>query len=486
MKTNIKINAILNVVKRGMSVFFPLITYTYVSRVLGSANLGTYSFSESIVSYFNLIAALGVSSYAIREGARIRENKNSITQFSAEIFTFNAISTISAYALLLLAVIFIPRLREDANVILILSVNILCNTLGRDWLNSIFEDFMSITVRYIIFQSLAVVMILTLVRSKEDILAYTAAMAVAISGAALANVIYSYRKYAPIKLVSPKSLTRHIKPVLYLFLISLTITIYINSDITILGFMRTSSEVGIYTLSSKIYIITKEVLNAITMVAIPRLSNYLGMEKNAEYSRLLGKLREALIIFIFPCIVGIFSLSKQIVVIVGGQEYAAGWVPLTILCGALFFAVFACFYAQGVLVPNRLEKRFLLASTVSAVANILLNLILIPYWGMAAAALTTVVAEFLVMAICLFYSIKEADYEWTGMQQFVSPLAGCVVIYLICSAMKMYFSNAILIVLCSIILSAGCYLIVLIALRNELAASVLLSIRGRIHKKRES
>ena len=70
------LNAALNGIRSVLNILFPIITFPYVSRILQVKGIGIYNFSNSVVSYFLLIAALGVSNYAVREGARIRDNKN--------------------------------------------------------------------------------------------------------------------------------------------------------------------------------------------------------------------------------------------------------------------------------------------------------------------------------------------------------------------------------------------------------------------------
>ena len=89
----IGVNALLNVVKSSLSVIFPLIVYPYVFHVLHSTNMGRINFAASIVSYFSMFAMLGVSQYAVREGARIRENKVELNRFASEIFSLNIISS---------------------------------------------------------------------------------------------------------------------------------------------------------------------------------------------------------------------------------------------------------------------------------------------------------------------------------------------------------------------------------------------------------
>ena len=74
----IRINAMLNSIRSIMSIIFPLITYPYVTRVLQAENLGKVNFASSTLSYFSLIAVLGLTSYAAREGAGLRNNKENI------------------------------------------------------------------------------------------------------------------------------------------------------------------------------------------------------------------------------------------------------------------------------------------------------------------------------------------------------------------------------------------------------------------------
>lgn len=97
-------------------------------------------------------------------------------------------------------------------------------------------------------------------------------------------VEYFYtRRYIPYRFTTKLNLKKHIKPILYLFCITISTTIYVKSDITILGFFKSDSEVGIYALSSNIYTVIKSILNAVIIVVIPRLSVYLGENKRDEY-----------------------------------------------------------------------------------------------------------------------------------------------------------------------------------------------------------
>ena len=83
MKKSLEKNAFLNGFKNILNLLFPLITFPYVSKILNVEGIGQYNFAQATLSYFSLIAGLGISSYAIREGAKYRENKKKFNTIGA-------------------------------------------------------------------------------------------------------------------------------------------------------------------------------------------------------------------------------------------------------------------------------------------------------------------------------------------------------------------------------------------------------------------
>ena len=69
---DVRKNTIYNAVKSVCGIVYPLITFPYISRVLLAENIGKINFSGSVVSYFSLIASIGISTYAIREISQAR------------------------------------------------------------------------------------------------------------------------------------------------------------------------------------------------------------------------------------------------------------------------------------------------------------------------------------------------------------------------------------------------------------------------------
>ena len=160
---SVGINALLNAIRTGLSILFPLITYPYAFRILHAENIGKVNFASSIVSYFSLIAALGFSSYSVREGAKIREDSDKINKFASQIFSLNIMSTLVAYLILLICIVTVPKFHGYMLLIVICSITIVFKTLSMDWINTIYEDYVFITIRTIIAQLIIFILLFSLV-----------------------------------------------------------------------------------------------------------------------------------------------------------------------------------------------------------------------------------------------------------------------------------------------------------------------------------
>lgn len=482
-KQSIQVNAILNVIKQGCVIVFPLVTYSYITRVLGSDNLGRYSFSDSVIQYFITIASLGVPTYAIREVARVREDKEKMEKLTTEFFSINVLMTIISLLTLYLMVKVVPRINQEAILIYILSIEIIAGTLGRDWLNNVFENFFYLTLRYIVIQTISMILILTLVKSKNDLILYTCIMMISYSMNYILN-IYFTRKYLPYRFTFHLNLKTHLKPIIYLFCVSIAAMIYVKSDIIILGFFRSNSEVGVYSIASNVYTVIKSLLNAVIVVAIPRISVYLGNNDRKNYMSLLSGLRNVLYVFAIPSIIGLFFLSKDILAVLAPPSFAYGSNSLRILCIALFFTVIGCFYSQAVLVPNRNEKSYFYATIISGIVNISLNFVFIPLWGLNGAAITTVLAEIIVMFICRRGS--EAYIDTFSSMKMMPLIIGCIAIAIICQLCQMFVTSLFLRIIISVFGSVIVYGIILLVGKNEVALNGMNMIKSKIKKYKDT
>lgn len=459
-------NAFYNILKQLCSVIFPLITLPYVSRILQAENYGNYSFSSSFVSYISFIACLGISTYAVREGARVRNNKDEVNKFVNEVFTINVISTVIAILTMFIIVNYVKEIREYKYVIYILAINIIFTTIGTDWVNIVYEDYSYIAVRYVLTHILSLFLLFLFVRSRNDILWYAL---VSISGNVCANIINFFhvrKKYDLHSKIVRRSLkTKHIVPIFVLFSSGIALNIYINSDVTVLGIIKGDYAVGIYTVATRIYFMVKTMINSVTTVVIPRASSMLESEDNSEVSLLYKQTLSAVVLLSIPALIGLISMSDEIILLLSGGEYLNAAVPLRILSIALIFATLGSVFVNCILTPHRMEKTVLKFTLVSAVVNIILNIILIPRFGYNAAALTTVIAE-AIMCLCSYYYSRKI-YILNINNEIKIALVGSFFIFIICSLGRILIEWYVLRLCICITISILLYIFYLIIVKNN-------------------
>lgn len=437
---SLKINAALNIIRQVCAIVFPLITFPYVSRTLGVEAYGKVNFSTSILSYISLLAGLGVSGYAIREGARIRDDRERFERFADEVFSINVVSTLISYVVLAVLVLFWSKLDAYRALIGILSVNILLTTLGTDWINTIYEDFLYLTVRYMICQTIAVAATLLFVKGPEDVALYAVCSNMGMMLANTSNLFYIRKKLGiRLKLTWKMNVRRHLRPIMLLFGNMISSMIYLYSDTTMLGVFIGDAAVGFYTVSSRIYFLIKQLINAVSGVLVPRLCHDLesksGGESNGSVHTVLG----ILTVVVFPIALGMICMGREIIVLIAGEAYAAAYPALAILSIALIFATYACIYISVVMLAQRKDREILFASSVSALTNIVLNFILIPRYSYNAAAFTTLVSEFLMLAMGVYYTRRTISLKISGY--LLLAVAGCAEVVLICAAAKRVLSG---------------------------------------------
>lgn len=496
-KTNIVISAGLNIIRKACMIAFPLISYSYATRVLGRSGIGIYEFALSIVNYFALLAALGTVNYAVRDGAKLLKShvdvkdpkRSELDDFVSEVFSINLLMTIISYIILFVVVEFVPVIKGYKAAILIASISILFTTFAVDYINSLFEDYLYLTVRYIVVQIIAITALVVLVKSSDDLYLYIAISIFATVVNGILNYIYVHR-YVKIRFTFNLNLSKHALPVFILFCNNIASVIYLNSDVTILRIMTDEETVGLYGVASKIYMMIKELMNAAIFVTIPRFSMYVSDKDSDAYDRYregLKNLLLPLLAIVTPACAGLFCLSKDIIYIVSGEAFLGASVALDILAVAMFFAVTACFLAFAIIMPYKLEKYFLVSTSLAAVVNMILNIVLIPYLGMPAVAITTLIAE--IMVFIMLFVIASGKVKIINLikgRDIMAIMAGSLAIVLVCVLMNSFAAPVfgesgplrILGTLITVVISLIVYMLVLCLFKS----SLLTLVRGFIKK----
>ena len=137
---SIKKNIIMSTLLTVSNCVFPLLTYSYVARVLGPIGTGKVAFVTSVLQYFGYIATLGIPAYGLRECAKVRNDKEKLSGLVYELFVINLCATIVAYILLFIGVAFYPKFYEYRYLFAVQSITIILTSIGFEWLYQSLEE----------------------------------------------------------------------------------------------------------------------------------------------------------------------------------------------------------------------------------------------------------------------------------------------------------------------------------------------------------
>jgi O-antigen/teichoic acid export membrane protein len=215
---------------------------------------------------------------------------------------------------------------------------------------------------------------------------------------------------------------------------------------------------------------------SLIQVLLPRLSNYVAHDKFAEYKSSATYIFKIFIVFLLPIVTGCFMISKDILLVVGGASYVDASTSLRILSLALVFSILATFYTNAVLLPFQEEQIVMKATVISALVNVLLNLVLLRNFQQNGAAFTTLLAELIMFLYQFFYGKKHFKLD-VDFRFYASVLLGCGwIIVSVWLAGRAVSSLAVRVIL-EVSLSAIGYFLSLILLKNDVAFYYLKKVR---------
>ena len=384
---------------------FPLITYPYVSRVLGIANIGVCNFVDSIINYFLIFSALGIGVVGIREISRHNNSQNHLQESFSKLFTINTISTVIALVVLLISMHTILRLKENYELMWVGVLKLVFNYLLIEWFFKGLEDFKYVTNRTLIVRCLYVASVFIFVRDASDVVVYYFLLSSTIVVNAIINVIYA-RKFIRFRFCF-SSLKDYTKSICIMGLYNVLSSLYTTFNVAFLGFTSTDVEVGYYTTSTKIHQIILMAFTAVTGVLMPRMASILGQKKYDEYKRLLKKSIFILFLFAIPCVAVIEIFAPEIIKIIAGSGFEGAILPLRIVAPLVLIIGLEQILIIQSLMPMGKDKAVLINSIFGAVVGIIANVILVPHLESVGSAIVWFVSEIAVMCSAIYFFNKE-------------------------------------------------------------------------------
>lgn len=479
MKKSITKNYIYNLIYQILTLVLPLITTPYISRVLGAENIGIYSYTVSISTYFILFGSLGISMYGQREVAYLQGKKEEYSKIFWEIVILRFITM--AIAMIIFYITFVSY-GQYKMYYAILLLELLANCLDISWFFQGLEEFKKTVSRNIVVKIISIVCIFTFVKNYNDLNLYfwIYVLSVLIGNVSLWLYLPKYLKKICIKELN---ILRHLKSTIALFIPQIAIQIYTVLDKIMIGsIIADKSEVGYYEQSQKIVKVLVTIVTSLGTVMSPRMANTFINGDSEKLRQYMKKSFNFVFLLAFPMVFGLISVSKYFVPMFFGNGYEKVIILMNVISPIIIAIGLSGVIGTQYLLPTKKQKEFTISVTIGAIINFLINMLLIGKYGAVGASIGTVIAEICVTSIQFIFIRKEfliKNILKFSAQYFVSA----ILMYIICSSIGKYINNNLYSIIIQVSVGVVVYIVCLLILKNEFIYSILNKLKQKLGKE---
>lgn len=477
MAQSVKVNYILNLINTGTQMLFPLITFPYICRVIEADGIGQINFFQSIISYISLFTCLGIPMYAIREIARDRSDVVQMNRTAMEILLLHSMLTLVGYAIVAILCLTVPQIQVNIPLFLILSLTIFFTAIGCEWFYQGIEDFKYITIRGLIIKTVSVVLLFIFVKSKTDLLYYGCYTVFGVLGGNIFN-FFRLRKYIHREniIFSELHIKRHVKPVLKVFSFSVVTSIYLQLNTVLLGFLKNALAVGYFAAATKVMQMLLTMSACLGSVMMPRASHLIAENKEDEFSRLIQKSYDFTLAIALPMTIGLIFCAPSLITALCGVKFEHSILPSQIIAPIILMVAISNVFGIQVLFPKGKINIVTLSCGIGAVADLILNLCLIPFFSYIGTSIAYLGAEVATTVSMYFIGRKYIPIIYFKKSHLTYAL-GCIVM-----AFALYGLSLLQLPTLTILLLQGCcgvlaYFIILCICKDEMLVQILLKIK---------
>ena len=477
MAQSVKVNYILNLINTGTQMLFPLITFPYVCRVIEADGIGQINFFQSIISYISLFTCLGIPMYAIREIARDRSDVVQMNRTAMEILLLHSMLTLVGYAIVAILCLTVPQIQVNIPLFLILSLTIFFTAIGCEWFYQGIEDFKYITIRGLIIKTVSVVLLFIFVKSKTDLLYYGCYTVFGVLGGNIFN-FFRLRKYIHREniIFSELHIKRHVKPVLKVFSFSVVTSIYLQLNTVLLGFLKNALAVGYFAAATKVMQMLLTMSACLGSVMMPRASHLIAENKEDEFNRLIQKSYDFTLAIALPMTIGLIFCAPSLITALCGVKFEHSILPSQIIAPIILMVAISNVFGIQVLFPKGKINVVTLCCGIGAVADLILNLCLIPFFSYIGTSIAYLGAEVATTVSMYFIGRKYIPIIYFKKSHLTYAL-GCIVM-----ALALYGISLLQLPTLTILLLQGCsgvlaYFIILCICKDEMLVQILSKIK---------
>ncbi len=461
-KKSIVKNYLYNLTYQILTLILPLITASYLARVLGATGNGIYSYTYTIVNYFVLFGSLGISMYGQREIAYAQDDKSKMKKTFVELVLFRFITIAIATVVYYFAFM---RQGEYSVYYRILLFELIAAAFDISWFFQGMEDFKKTVLRNIAVRLISVALIFLLVKEESDLSKYLAIYALADFFGNLSLWFYLPKYFRGVK-IKNINIVRQILAIVLLFIPQIANKVYNMLDTTMLGkIIADKAETGYYEQSQKVIRVLLTLVTSLGTVMVPRMASMFANGETKKINAAMKKSFNFTYLLSFPIMLGLIAISENFVPWFFGPGYTKVILLMNIITPIILLMGISNIIGTQYLLPTKRQKEFTISVLAGVVVNFILNYIMINLWASVGACIATVISQVVVDVMQFYYVRNEINLKEMLKLSLKYLFAG-IIMFICCMLVQLVLSGFVCMVV-QMILGVCVYFGILIVLKDE-------------------
>jgi PST family polysaccharide transporter len=378
---------------------FPLITMPYLARVIGAEGFGKIAFAAAIMVWFQTIADWGFNYTATRDVAKNRDDKEKVSEIFSNVLWARILLMLVSFVALAICVMTIPKLRENADVIMISFLMIPGHIMFPDWFFQAMERMKYITILNIISKTLFTIAIFLFIKEREDYILQPLFTSLGFVVSGIIAMYYILIKWKiRLHFTSFKVIIKTIKSSTDVFINNLMPNLWNALSTVLLGFLWGNVANGILDAGKRFQQTCGNLFGVVTRVFYPFLS------RRIDQHRLYVKVSMSLA---FVMMLLLFVFAPIIIDIFFGEEFSESVIVLRLYAISLLFWALDNVYGVNYMLVNGYDKQLRNMTIISSIVACISAYPLIYFYSYVGVAIVYNIGLGLLGVLPMIFTIND-------------------------------------------------------------------------------
>ncbi|MEN6329402.1 MAG: flippase [Methanobacteriaceae archaeon] len=388
---------------QGLNYLLPLITFPYLTRVLGPDKYGLVAFALAFMGYFQILTDYGFNLSATREISINRHDEAKVSSIFSSVMATKSLLTLLSFFMVMVIVFSFERFRSDWLLYFFTFGLVVGNLLLPTWFFQGMEKMKYISILNMGITLIYTVSIFIFIRNTSDFIYVPLISSLGSIVIGIVSLILVHR-YFNVNFILPTfaDIKYQLQDGWHVFISTAATSLYSISNPFILGFFASNTMVGYYSVAEKIVRVVSGLFNPISQSVYPYIST-LALKSKEEAISFIQKLTLLIGTLNFVLSLGIIIFAGFIIFIFAGTQYDQSVLILQIMAFIPFVVALSTTFGVQTMLTFNYKEAFSHIILISSVIHIILSVIMAYFFQAVGIAVAVLITESIVTISMYLY-----------------------------------------------------------------------------------